>query len=498
LTGASLSTASADNAPIGAADHKSRLDSFAKILYGVGEIGSSIRLVVFGLFLFFFYTTVLGLPGRLVAAAQVVGLLWNAVVDPYVGHLSDRTSIWLGRRHGFMLVGAATSGISFWLLFNPPRELSAELLFVWLLVTSLVVRFVSSVFGIPYRALGAELSSDVLERNSVAGIRGACGLIGFLIAATLVFVVFFPNTLPGVDPKLDFARYPTMGLAFGAFITLVQLVSTITTLHLRNRLVLVTTATVTLREFVQGLVLALRALAFRVLLASTTLLWFGLVINSLLFVHFLTYYVQIADSRALSLLQFSFYGSATLAIPVWLQVTKRVEKRWLFFTATMVTATLMIAARFLVGPGHLFGVGDVRPLLVGEALAGFFASLYFILPASMMADAADADELLSGRRREGTLFGLSSFTEQIAGGIAFLAAGFLVDGFAGLVAGQAEQSAVTVERIGMLYGVLPATALLTAGVLILWYPLDRRRLREIQAGANSLSLESAPANSASV
>ena len=464
---------------------ENRLGLAIKVLYGVGEIGSSIRLVVFGLFIFFFYTSVLGLPGSLVAAAQVVGLVWNAIVDPYIGHLSDRTVFWLGRRHGFMIVGAATSGLSFWLLFSPPPGLSTWLLFGWLLMTSLAVRFVSSLFAIPYHALGAELTSDVAERNSVSGIRGACGLIGLLLSAALVFRVFFPNVAVGVDPKLDNLRYPVMGLTFGIIMSGIQLVSIISTLGLRHRLVMVKVPNSGMREFVDGLALSLKGPAFRSLVAATTLLFLGLAVNSLLFVHFLTFYVQVSDSNQLSLVQVAFYGSATLAVPVWLRVLKWVEKRWLFFGATMSTALIMVAARVLVGPGHTFGTGDVRPLIVGEAIAGFFASLYFILPASMMADVADADELLSGRRREGTLFGMSSFAEQVAGGVAVLAVGFLLDNFAGLVPGQALQASLTIERIGIMYGVVPAVALFFAGVAILFYPLDRHSLIEIQTRQSS-------------
>src|SRR5260221_659259 len=110
----------------------------------------------------------------------------------------------------------------------------------------------------------------------------------------------------------------------------------ITTLPLRHRLIVVESKKLSLMAFFRGLRLSLRGHAFRILLAATTLLWFGLVINSLLFVHFLTYYVQVADSRALSLLQAAFYGCATLAIPLWLRVSKKIEKRWLFFGATIV------------------------------------------------------------------------------------------------------------------------------------------------------------------
>src|SRR5262249_5679587 len=189
-----------------------------------------------GLFLFFFYTSVVGLSGTLVGIAAAIGLVWNALGDPIIGHASDRARSWLGRRHAFMLAGAATMGACFWALFSPPRGWSGPATFLWLIVTSLLFRLASSVFGIPYRALGAELSSDYHERTAISGIRGACGLVGLLLGSSLSFVLFFPNVTPGVDPKLRYEAYPVMGLMFGALMTVVALVPTLATLPRRHAL----------------------------------------------------------------------------------------------------------------------------------------------------------------------------------------------------------------------------------------------------------------------
>ncbi len=453
-----------------------------QVLYGLGQLVGSIRLVTFGLFLFFFYTTVMGLPGTLVGVASAIGLVWNALVDPLIGHASDHARWRLGRRHGFMFVGAMTVGVTFWALFSPPRGLGLPALFAWLVVTSLLVRLASGVFGIPYSALGAELSQDYHERSRISGIRGACGLLGYLLVASLSFVVFFPNRSVGVDPKLNYDGYPLMGLAFGAAMTVFGLVATLATLKTRPRRADGGEDRPSDRPgFVAGIRVAFQSPAFRSLMLATSLIWLGVVINGVLFIHFVTYFVKIGESRALSTLQFAFYGSALVGVPLWLRVAKRVEKRWLFFTATVAAALLMTAARLLVGPGRFFGTGDVRPLLVGEALAGLFASLFWIVPASMAADVADEDELHTGRRREGIFFGIMSFGEQVASGISVVAAGVLIDRFAGLVPGQAEQTALTIERIGLLYSFLPAALLFVAAFLVSRYPLDRRKVLEIQS-----------------
>jgi GPH family glycoside/pentoside/hexuronide:cation symporter len=98
----------------------------------------------------------------------------------------------------------------------------------------------------------------------------------------------------------------------------------------------------------------------------------------------------------------------------------------------------------------------------------------------MIADVADEDELANGERREGAFFGIFNFGEQIAAGASILITGILLDWFAGLVPGQAQQSSVTISRIGMLYSVLPSILLIMAAVFILRYSLDKEKVASIQ------------------
>jgi glycoside/pentoside/hexuronide:cation symporter, GPH family len=451
------------------------------VIYAIGELAVSIRMVLFGLFLLFFYSTVMGLSGTMVGVATGVGFAWNAVVDPLVGLISDRTDLPIGKRHGFMLVGALTMGITSWALFAPPRGLPELSLFAWLLVASLLLRVASSVFAIPYLALGAELTQDYHARSLVAGVRGVSGLIGLIAAASLPFLIFFPNRPGGGDPKLSYDGYPTMGLVFGVAMTVFALVATFCTLQFRSPPVsqLVQRAA-TIGNILRTFGSSLQNRSFRAILLASALFFLGTVVNAALAIHFLTYYAQITDNRSVSLIQVSFYAAAGIGVPIWLYVARRVEKRHLFLIAAVGTAALLLVARLLVGPSRPFGTGNALPIMAGEAVAGFFASLFFIIPSSMIADIADEDALATGERREGVFFGMFSLGQQIAAGLSALATGVLLDRFAGLVPGQASQSLETAERIGLLATWLPGVMFLLAAVAIRSYSLDHARVRAIQ------------------
>lgn len=248
----------------------------AKLLYGIGEIANAVRAITFSLFTLYFYTTVMGLPAALVGLGSVMALGWDAVVDPFVGQLSDRARSRLGRRHSPMLLGATTMGLGYWAFFSPPRGLSTAALFAWMLGSGLLVRTATSVYAIPYYALGAELSQDYQERTSVAAVRGGVGLLGTLGAASLSFVAFFPDRTPGVDPKLNYGGYPLMGLTFGLAMTLSSLIATVGTLGWRSHLTGPDPPSVTRpREFLVSFTEALRNRSFRLIFFWSLLFFLG-------------------------------------------------------------------------------------------------------------------------------------------------------------------------------------------------------------------------------
>ncbi|MGH2541226.1 MAG: MFS transporter [Ardenticatenaceae bacterium] len=457
-----------------------RVDTLTRLVYGVGEIVNSVKSIIFGLFTLFFYTTVIGLPGTLVGVASAIGLVWDAVIDPYIGHLSDRLNGRLGR-YPFMLVGALTVGVSFWAFFSPPSGMSTMGLFVWLLTTSLLVRTASSVYGVPYYALGAELSQDYHERTSITATRGFLALLGTLGAAALSFLVFFPNAQDGVDPKLNTAGYPAMGFWFGLLMTAIGLIATLGTMARRPQVAEPGPMTVRDRQpFWSDFLLCLRQPAFLLVFVSFSLFFLGIVINYGLSIHYMTYYAGITNSFALSLFQALFFLGGMAGVVAWTRVSRRIEKHWLYLVGTLWTAILLACAYLLVGEGRWAGTGNAGALMVGHALGGFFGSVLWFVPGSMIADIADQDELLTGRRREGSFFGIFLLGQQLATGISLLVTGILLEWFAGLVPGQATQSAQTVSRIGMMYGILPAILIGVAALLLWRYPLSHARVSHIR------------------
>lgn len=453
-----------------------------KILYGIGEIPITVAMVLVGLFVLFFYNSVMKLPGTLVGIAGATGLLWDAAIDPYIGYRSDHSTSRWGRRHGYMLAGSLAMGVFFWLLLSPPRNLGPTRLFLWLLGATLLFRFSSALYRIPYLSLGAELSPDYQGRTIIAGIRSFFGLCGTLAAASLSFALFLPNKASGLDPKLNYSGYRKLGWAFGLVMTIVGLLATFGTQAHRSQAI----STDPLPDiqnrmsFWKGLGEALQNSDFRRLWLAFTIFFFGVVFNGVVAINYFTWYARITNNKTVGLLQACFYLGALAGVLFWLRISRYTEKKILCLWSLLGTALLMCAATLLVGEGRLFGTGNARPLIVGHALAGILASALWVLPASMLADIVDQDEIYTGRRREGVFFGILNFGEKIAAGASLLFAGILLDYFVRLVPGVAPDSTATL-RIGVIYGLLPGLLLAGPALLLAGYRLDRKAVLRIQS-----------------
>lgn len=453
----------------------------AKMLYGVGEMPITVLMVLSGLFMLFFYNSVMGLPSALVGIGLSSSLVLDAVLDPFIGHLSDRTSHAFGRRHIFMLPGALVVGPSFFLLFSPPRTLGHAGLFLWLLVCSVILRASSAVYRIPYLSLGAELSRDYDDRTSTMGLRTLFGLAGTLGAAALSFLLFFPATPDGSEPKLNYSGYPRMGLAFGALMTVAGLIGTFGTLRYRTS---GNGNDSNSPRFFAGFRIAMRNGSFRSIWFSTTVFFLAVVLNFSMAIHYFTWYARISRSEILSLIQTCFYAGALGGVVLWMSLARRTEKRTLYIMAAASSGTLLLFATLLIGAGRPLGTGHPIPLIVGHVIGGIFASAVWVVPASMIADVTDTDQLSTGLRREGIYFGIMNFGEKIAAGGALLVAGAMLGVFRRLSPGPGfgtpGHPPASPVYVGLLYGAVPAVLLALAIILILPYRLNRRTVHDIQ------------------
>jgi len=146
------------------------------VAYGLGDIYGGGSFMIVGLLFMFYLTEVVGLSPALAGLVFGIGKVWDAVTDPLMGYISDRTQSRFGRRRVYFLAGIIPIAISFILMWVPLRVHSQGALFAYYSVAYILFATVFTMVMIPYSALAAELSGDYKVRNRLSGAPLLLGL----------------------------------------------------------------------------------------------------------------------------------------------------------------------------------------------------------------------------------------------------------------------------------------------------------------------------------
>jgi Na+/melibiose symporter-like transporter len=458
--------------------------TFTHAAYGVGQIAEGLKNTSFELFVFFYYTQVLGLSGTLAGLATFLALAVDAITDPLAGSLSDRTRHRLGRRHPWLYSAPIPLAISFVLLFTPPAGLGQAGLFAWLLGFAVATRVAMTLFHVPHMALGAELSTDYGERTTIVAYRTFFGLTGAGLASVVGLSYFFGATPDHPNGQLNPASYPTYaGVAGFAMVAAILLCAGGTHHRIpRLRQLPVDTSPFRLQGLAREMREALSNPSFRALFVGVVIFFVTRGVQSTLGLHVGTYLWELTKDQ-IAQLNAALLAGFVIGLPIWNAVSRRLDKKPTFLLGLGIFSVFVFLPPllWLVGalPSHE-SHGYLPALLAMGFVAAFGGAAALITASSMMADVTDEHELTFGRRQEGLFFGALAFAGKSASGIGHQIAGIGIDaiGFPKeAVPGDVPQH-VLVSLAG-LYG--PGIMLLAviAFVVLMRYRLDRARHVEI-------------------
>ncbi|MCA3710434.1 MAG: MFS transporter [Phenylobacterium sp.] len=464
-----------------------------KVFYSLGQAAQSGGFDTAVGFVFFYYSVVLGLSGALVGAALAIGLAFDAVVDPFIGSLSDNLKSRLGRRLPLMMAAILPTVISVGLLFSPPPDLSQPLLFAWLVVFSVAGRISISLFHVPYVALGAELTTDYAGRTSVVVYRSAAGVLAGLAITALGYSAFFAN---GGLQRAE--GYPGFGWSAGGILFVCM---TACCLGLRRFAAALPQPDRVPQPMWSRLPSEVREIfanrSFRLLFISALITYLAQGLNATLNSHSFVF-VWLLKSESIQFISYAFVVGLLLGVGSAPRVQARLEKK----TVVLVGLSLLIANWLVMQGAWLAGVyapvgqAALAPMQLNSFVAGIGIGLVSVAYPSMMADAADEHEHLFGRRREGIYFAGLGFANKAAVGIGVLLAGVALDLIRfprdiGQIAGAVLPHEVQV-RLVMVWGPIPAVIAVASMVIFASYGITRARHAAIAAALRARASAPAP------
>ncbi len=459
---------------------------YTKIAYGIGQLGEGFKNSSFETFLFFYYNQVLGLSGTLAGLATAIALIFDAVIDPMIGSLSDAHKGRFGRRHPFMYVAALPFGLCFYALFVPPQGMSEAGLFVWLTVMAIAVRATMALYLVPHNALGAELTADYHERTAIVGYRTIFGVLGGVATLVLGLFVFLAATPEFPVGQLNPGAYPAYALFFACASVVVVLLSALGT-HSRIPVLLEplhTHEAFSMKRLATELRQALASPSFRSLFMGVLIFFVMRGIQAELGLHVSTHFWELTTQQ-IGIVGLLGVSGIVIGVPFWTLASRRLDKKPTFLWGTLVFAIFAMLPLLLKLLGFWPAKEQTALYLGLLSLCGFLAAFGggagLVAAGSMMADLVDEHEYDTGRRQEGIFFGAIAFSGKASSGLGHLLAGIAIDLIAfpeNAVPGRVAPEVV--RDLGILYG--PGIFALGAAAFfyLVRYSLTRERVSEIQ------------------
>ncbi len=404
-----------------------RLSGGVTASYGLGAVAYGIKDSGFGTFLLLFYNQVVGLNPGTVGLVIMFALVLDALVDPAVGALSDRTRSRWGRRHPWMYFSAIPIAIGWLLLWHPPH-MSEGMTLIWLFVTAVIVRSAVSCYEVPSQALTPELTADYDERTRITAYRYLFGWAGGLTILLLAYRVFLVPSADYPNGLLNPVGYHHLAILSAVLMVIAIVASALGTHGEIKNLPKVEVEKVTIAGHFRELWQTMHNRAFLVLMLAGICVYTNQGIGYALANYFYSY-VWVFQGATLGLLPFSLFIGASLAFVIAPRIGRRTSKPKAA-TVFVLVSLVLNAAPYLMRyfgamppPGSTWQVVILFALFIVQTAASVSS---FILGASMMADVVEESEARTGRRSEGVFFAGSFFVQKCTSGIGIAMAGLIL------------------------------------------------------------------------
>lgn len=442
-----------------------------KVAYGFGDLASVLYWQTFMLYFTFFYTNVFIIPASVAATMFLVVRLFDAINDPIMGMIADRTRSRWGKFRPYLLWMCVPFAVAGVLAFTTPNFDETGKI-IWAYSTFILIMVLYTAINIPYTALLGVISPNSHDRTSVSSLKFIFAFsAGIIVSATLLPMT---KVLGGGN---DQAGWQYTFMVYGVAAIIFFLIAFKGT---RERVLPPKTQQSSVKKDLYEL---LTNRPWLVLLATTVTFILFVAVRGSVTVHYFKYFI---DQQTLTL---PFMGTKTytfdvlvsayntigqisslIGVVVVLWVSKMLGKKKtfiLFFVISICsTAILYFLTAEQLGLIYFFQI-------IGSMTGGPLSVLLW----AMYADTADYGEWIHGRRATGLVFSASTMSQKFGWAIgAYIALTLMAGvGFEPNVA----QSADSLWGLLMLFSIIPAGIGVLSLMIYLTYPLNEEKVKVI-------------------
>ena len=433
--------------------------------FGTPAVGAGYMYLFLSLYVMKFSTDVLLIAPVVMGLIFSVSRIWDAVSDPFVGYLSDRTVTRLGRRRIWLLASVIPISVTFYMVFAPPLGLTGRQLDWWMAIS--IIGFYSSMtlFFVPHMALGAEMTDDYHERNKLFGARHFAYALGSILSLASMQLLIVAEFGKETDVRALAEELALLAVAIMSVFLIFAVV------RLKER-----------PEF-QGRMTSAPFSAFKDVWQNNHARLFivvqfienvGSAAIAALTLYVMQYVVGAPHLAVLVIL--TYFIPSSLSVPLWIPLAKKFGKIKMWVIS-------------MIGTGASFGAFCLLPFIdsidiriaisfVFAFFAGLAAGCGGMIGPSVQSDIVDYDELVSGERKEGSYFAAWNFVQKSAVGVMLLLTGFVLQ-FSGFVPNAAQTLEVKIAIVG-LYGFFPLVCYFVGAFMFAKFRLDEAACIEIR------------------
>ena len=430
------------------------------LAYGLGDAGTGMAASLIGFYLFIFYTAAAGLPAWMAGLVLMLARLWDAINDPIVGWLSDKTRSPWGPRLPWILWSAIPLGVSMALMWwLPPGSLWVK--FAFFVAISVLANSLYTCVNLPYAALAAELTTDTRLRTrlNTARFTGSiiAGLVGIVLGGLLL------------TNHADAGSYLKVGVLSGAIIAVFTLLCGWGIAPAARNCQRPTSQKGSTRRLLRRVGSNGR---FLKVLGLYLMLWCALQIMQTAALIYLPVVMRLPEGWSNWIL-LPFQVSTLVGLQIWNRFSHRQGRiRALHWgTALWIGGCLlaMVLVPLETGVAPLGSVGNgvrLAALLIAIMVVGLGASTAYLIPWALLPDAIDADP----EKPAGLYSAWMVFTQKICISLALFSFGNLMSLTGYVAARGVEQPDTALIAIRLCMGVIPATLVVLGLVVMRRWP----------------------------
>ncbi len=441
------------------------------IFYSFATISDTISYQMFTFLIFTFYYSVVGLNVNLITIGFILWSIWNAINDPLLGVLSDRTKSKWGRRKPYIVGGIGPLCLILILLWTPPLG-SAIITFIYFLIIIILFDLFYTMYSMNQTSLFPEIFQDLEERAKANNILQIFNIIG------LIFAMIAPSFF---IPRYDDPQYITNYAQAGIFMAILTLLFALIFIKfgLKERIEY-SKDPEKAPSFKDSLIITFKSKAYRYYLIANFATWYVIGMLPTIAPLYCSFVLNIKNSTIISLLLGLTFISASLFMFLW---------RYLIIKTGVKLGLILAFFSLILTLLPFMFIYDLAGAIMTFIMAGLGISGLLFCRDPTIGAIIDLDEINTGIRREASYYSIGALITRLTTIAIALSISLVFTTVGWTIFNPKGDLTRIILGLRILIFIFPSIALIFGILAMLRFPINKEKYEKIKQELENLHYE---------